>query len=235
MKLTAKDIETLHYHINAKHIPYIEVRDEVLDHYQTALEKEEKRSFEEVLAELDRTFTNSYCKEIADSYINQLRDEYPDLLKKKLIEMFVWRRLPITLFIVGIGLSLPYFFSNAGALVHILNAFVLGLMAIETYMLQYSYPKRKTKHHYRLVDDKPTLARLQSRSLKGLGFLPVTIYLLLFFPLLFIYLGDIEGTRNSFLFNPPYIYSICLLTGLLVLIQIASFEVSKDRIKPRLR
>lgn len=234
MKLTEKDIETLHYHINAKQIPYIEVRDEVLDHYQTALEKEEERSLEEVLAELDQTFTNSYCKEISDSYINQLRDEYPDLLKKKLQEMFGWKRLSITLFIVGIGLSLPYFFSNAKSLVHILNAFVLGLMAIETYMLQYSYPKRKTKHHYRLVDDKPTLARIQSRSLKGLGFLPVTIYILLFFPLLFIYLGDIEGTGNSFLFNPPYIYSICLLTGLLVLFQLANFEVSRDRFKPRL-
>ncbi|WP_304517829.1 hypothetical protein [Cecembia rubra] len=235
MKLTEKDIETLHYHINAKQIPYIEVRDEVLDHYQTALELEQERSMEEVLAELDQTFTISYCKEIADSYINQLRSEYPNLLKRKLIEMFGWKRLPITLFIIGIGLSLPYFFTNAGALVHILNAFVLGLNAIETYMLQYSYPKRKTKHHYRLVDDKPILARIQSRSLKGLGFLPVTIYLLLSIPLLFIYLGNAEEPRDSFLFNPPYIYSICLLTGLLVLFHIASFAVSLDHIKPKLR
>lgn len=234
MNLGEKDIEKLHYHINSKHIQYIEVRDEILDHYQTALQKEDKRSMEEVLASLDQTFTNSYCKEISESYINQLRDEYPKLFKKKLAEMFGWGRLPVTVFIVFIGLSLPYFFSNARGLVHILNSFVLAMFAIETLMHQISYSKRKIKHHYRPVDDKQTLARIQSRSLKGLGFLPAAIYLLLLFPLLFIYLGDIEGTGNSFLLNPPYIYTICLLTGLLVLFQLASFEVSKDRVNPRL-
>ncbi|MGY6559426.1 MAG: hypothetical protein ACXIT9_09095 [Nitritalea sp.] len=64
MKLTEKNIETLHYHINAKQIPYIEVRDEVLDHYLSALEQEEERSMEEVLAELDQTFNWSTIRQM---------------------------------------------------------------------------------------------------------------------------------------------------------------------------
>lgn len=88
MKLSEKDIETLHYHINGKHIPYIEVRDEVLDHYLSALEQEEERSMAEVLAELDQTFTIGYCRQTAREYLQNLKAEYPMQFKKELLALF---------------------------------------------------------------------------------------------------------------------------------------------------
>ena len=89
MKLNKDQIEQLHYHINGKLTPYIEVRDEVLDHYQTALELEEEKTMEEVLKELDQTFTIDYCKKIAKNYIHELKSEYPFLLKNKIIFIFL--------------------------------------------------------------------------------------------------------------------------------------------------
>jgi len=233
MKLNKDQIEQLHYHINGKLTPYIEVRDEVLDHYQTALELEEEKTMEEVLKELDQTFTIDYCKKIAKNYIHELKSEYPFLLKNKILRMFSLKRIPFTILILIIGASIPKVFPEPKILVHLLNAFFLGLMSIEMFMIQHFYPKRTIKHYYRKhVDDKPTLARMQSRSLKGWGIFPALTYILLLFPLLVLYLGDFTNSEIGFLFTPPYIYGICILTALMILFQIASFEVSRDRIKP---
>ncbi|AFL82755.1 hypothetical protein Belba_0084 [Belliella baltica DSM 15883] len=236
MKLRENDITKLHHHINAKLIPYIEVRDEVLDHYQTALEHEDEKTMEEVLKDLDQTFTIGYCKEIAKNYIHELRSEYPSLLKNKIFQMFSLKRIPFTFLILIAGISIPQLFPQPGKLVHLLNAFFLSLMSFESFMIQFSYPKRPIKHQYRKhIDDKPTFARIQSRSLKGWGIFPALTYILLLFPLLVFYLGDFTGSEIGFLFTPPYIYGICILTALMILFQIASFEVSRDRIKPIIR
>jgi hypothetical protein len=236
MKLTDDQIKQLHYHINDKRIPYIEVRDEVLDHYQTALEHEEEKTMEDALEVLDQTFTVEYCKEIAKNYIQELRSEYPILLKKKVIQMFGWKRIPITFLILIAGLSIPQLFPQPGKLVHLLNAFSLSLNAIESLMITFYYPKRPIKHQYRKhIDDKPTFARHQSRSLKGWGIFPGLILILLIFSFLLV---EVTGSTNSeieILFTPPYIYGICVLTALMTLFQIASFEVSRDRIKPIIR
>ena len=236
MELSKDQIEQLHNHINAKLIPYIEVRDEVLDHYQTALEHEEEKTMEEVLKELDQTFTIGYCKEIAKNYIHELRSEYPSLLKDKIFQMFSLKRIPFTILILIIGASIPKVFPEPKILVHLLNAFFLGLMSIEMFMIQHFYPKRTIKHYYRKhVDDKPTIARMQSRSIKGWGIFTFMSYFSLFIPLLIIHLGDFTNSKVGFIFSPPYIYGICILTALMILFQIASFEVSRDRIKPILR
>jgi hypothetical protein len=236
MKLTDDQIKQLHYHINDKRIPYIEVRDEVLDHYQTALEHEEAKTMEDALEVLDQTFTIGYCKEIAKNYIQELRSEYPTLLKKKVIQMFSLKRIPFTFLILIAGLSIPQLFPQPGKLVHLLNAFILSLNSIESLMIMFFYPKRPIKHQYReYIDDKPTFARHQSRSLKGWGIFPPLTHILLFFPLFILYLGNFTGSEIGFLFTPPYIYGICVLTALTTLFQIASFEVSRDRIKPIIR
>jgi len=232
MKLSLDQIEQLHYHINDKQIPYIEVRDEVLDHYQTALELEQERPMEEVLAGLDKTFTITYCKEVADNYIKELRSEYPSLIRRKFLEMFEWRRLPLTLIIFSLGLSIPYLFPDPKILVHLTNAFILIMMSIESLMIEYAYPKKSIKHHYREVDNKPRLARLQSRSLRGWGIFPAVTAIFLMIPLFVIYLGNLEEGFAAYLFNPPYIYIICFLTGMMVLFQVANFEVSRERMKP---
>jgi hypothetical protein len=187
------------------------------------------------LAELDKTFTISYCKEVAENNIRELRSEYPILIKKKIFEMCGWKRLPLTLIIFSLGLSIPYLFPEPKKLVHLLNAFILILFSIEGLMIEYAYPKKSIKHHYRPIDDKPTLARMQSKSLRGWGILPPISYLLLIVPLFVIYLGDLEEGFATYLFTPPYIYSICFLTGVMVLFQIANFEVSRDRLKPKIR
>jgi hypothetical protein len=229
MKLTDDQIKQLHYHINDKRIPYIEVRDEVLDHYQTALEHEEEKTMEDALEVLDQTFTVEYCKEIAKNYIQELRSEYPILLKKKVIQMFGWKRIPITFLILITGLSIPQLLPHPGKLFHLLNAFSLSLNAIESLMITFSYPKRPNKHQYRKnIDDKPTFARHQSRSIKGWGIFPGLTFILLVFSLN-IFVGPV------ILLTPPYIYGICVLTALMTLFQIASFEVSRDRIKPIIR
>ncbi|MCH6199360.1 hypothetical protein MMU07_07215 [Aquiflexum sp. LQ15W] len=235
MKLNEQQIKELHYRINAKQIPFTEVRDEVLDHYQTALEMEQERPMEEVLAELDKTFTISYCKEVADNYIKGLRSEYPSLIRRKFLEMFEWRRLPLTLIIFSLGLSIPYLFPDPKKLVHLVNAFILIMMSIESLMIEYAYPKKSIKHHYRIVDDKPRLARLQSRPLRGWGIFPAVTAIFLMVPLFVIYLGNLEEGFAAYLFTPPYIYSICFLTGVMVLFQIANFKVSQDRMKPFIR
>lgn len=98
MKLTDDQIKQLHYHVNDKRIPYIEVRDEVLDHYQTALEHEDEKTMEDALEVLDQTFTIGYCKEIAKNYLQELKSEYPILLKRKVIQMFSLKRIPISFF-----------------------------------------------------------------------------------------------------------------------------------------
>lgn len=236
MELSKDQIEQLHYHINAKMIPFIEVRDEVLDHYQTTLEHADEKTMEEVLKDLDQTFTIGYCKEIAKNYIQELRSEYPSLLKNKIFQMFSLKRIPFTILILIIGASIPKVFPEPKILVHLLNVFILSLMSIEMFMIQHFYPKRTIKHYYRKhVDEKPTLARMQSRSLKGWGIFPFISYFSLLIPLLIIYLGDLTNSEIGFLFTPPYIYGICILTALMILFQIASFDVSRDRIKPIIR
>ena len=229
MKLTDDQIKQLHYHINDKRIPYIEVRDEVLDHYQTALEHEEEKTMEDALEVLDQTFTVEYCKEIAKNYIQELRSEYPILLKKKVIQMFGWKRIPITFLILIAGLSIPTFYSEPWRLSSMMNSIFLFLLLIESLMITFYYPKRPIKHQYRKhIDDKPTFARHQSRSLKGWGIFPGLTFILLVFSLN-IFDGPV------ILLTPPYIYGICVLTALMTLFQIASFEVSRDRIKPIIR
>lgn len=236
MKLTDDQIKQLHYHVNDKRIPYIEVRDEVLDHYQTALEHEDEKTMEDALEVLDQTFTVEYCKEIAKNYIQELRSEYPTLLKRKVIQMFSLKRIPFSFLILTAGLSISQLFPQPGILVHLLNAFILSLITIESFMIQFYYPKRPIKHQYReYIDDKPTFARYLSRSIKGWGIFPPLTHILLFFPLFILYLGNFTGSEIGFLFTPPYIYGICFLTALMTLFLIASFEVSRDRIKPKIR
>jgi hypothetical protein len=125
MKLTDDQIKQLHYHINDKRIPYIEVRDEVLDHYQTALEHEDEKTMEDALEVLDQTFTIGYCKEIAKNYIQELRSEYPTLLKKKVIQMFSLKRIPISFLILIAGLSIPTFYSEPWRLSSMMNSIFL--------------------------------------------------------------------------------------------------------------
>jgi hypothetical protein len=229
MKLTDDQIKQLHYHINDKRIPYIEVRDEVLDHYQTALEHEDEKTMEDALEVLDQTFTIGYCKEIAKNYIQELRSEYPTLLKKKVIQMFSLKRIPISFLILIAGLSIPTFYSEPWRLSSMMNSIFLFFLLIESLMITFSYPKRPIKHQYRKnIDDKPTFARHQSRSIKGWGIFPGLTFILLVFPLN-IFVGPV------ILLTPPYIYGICFLTALTTLFQIASFEVSRDRIKPKIR
>jgi hypothetical protein len=236
MKLSENQIKQLHYHINGKQIPYIEVRDEVLDHYQTALEHEDEKTMEDALEVLDQTFTVEYCKEIAKNYLHELKSEYPILLKKKVIQMFGWKRIPITFLILIAGLSIPTFYSEPWRLFSMMNSIFLFFILIESLMITFSYPKRPIKHQYRKhIDDKPSFARHQSRSLKGWGIFPGLTFILLIFS---FFLVEVTGSTNSeieILFTPPYIYGICLLTALMTLFQIASFEVSRDRIKPIIR
>lgn len=236
MKLTDDQIKQLHYHVNDKRIPYIEVRDEVLEHYQTALEHEDEKTMEDALEVLDQTFTIGYCQEIAKNYLHELKSEYPILLKKKVIQVFSLKRIPFSFLILTAGLSIPQLFPQPGILVHLLNAFILSLALIESFMIQFYYPKRPIKHQYReYIDDKPTFARYLSRSIKGWGIFPGLIFILLIFS---FFLVKATGSTNSEiknLFTPPYIYGICFLTALMTLFLIASFEVSRDRIKPKIR
>jgi hypothetical protein len=184
---------------------------------------------EDALEVLDQTFTIGYCKEIAKNYIQELRSEYPILLKKKVIQMFGWKRIPITFLILIAGLSIPTFYSEPWRLSSMMISIFQFFLLIESLMITFYYPKRPIKHQYRKhIDDKPTFARHQSRSLKGWGIFPGLTSILLVFSLN-IFVGPV------ILLTLPYIYGICFLTALTTLFQIASFEVSRDRIKPIIR
>ncbi|MCH6199357.1 hypothetical protein MMU07_07200 [Aquiflexum sp. LQ15W] len=235
MKLSLDQIEQLHSHINAKHIPYTEVRDEVLDHYQTALEIEEEKSIEEVLTELDETFTWNYRKELCENYLKVLKKEYPELLRNKFLEMFSWNRLPSTFMILALSFTIPYLLPNPRVLVHLITAFVIIIQTMESSILKFSYSKSKINYQFKTIDDEPTLARIRSRSLRGWGIFPLITYILLIIPLFVIYPRDLNDNFVMFLFSPPYLFSICTLTALMILFHIASFEVSRDRMKPYVR
>lgn len=236
MKLTAKDIETLHYHINAKHIEYVEIRDEVLDHYQTALESEEAKSMEDVLRSLDQTFTIGYCRKAGRDYLSNLKKEYTLRFKQELIALFTTRKIWITLLILGIVISFPSWIPKSGALVHLLNLIVISTMSIENWMIGRNYPNKKHKHHYRSKDDKPIFAHTKADTPKGYAILHVIILALVMFPLLFtsgIYTD--EAMSQPVIFEPPYLYATIIGVWLLLLLTIVRYRVKTTLSKPRFR
>lgn len=235
MKLTAKDIETLHYHINGKHIPYIEVRDEVLDHYQTALEQEEKRSFEEVLAELDRTFTIGYCRQTARNYLQNLKLEYPARFKEELFALFSIKNIWIPLVFLGLIITLTSYLPKTGALLHLLNLIMLSAFTIENWAISRSYPNNEKKHHYRMIDDKPIFAHSKADSPKGFAIVHVVCYTIVLVPLLFIYLMEGgHGNDTNFIFQSPYQYVTVAGTWLFVLMMLVRFRTKINLSKPKI-
>jgi hypothetical protein len=207
MKLTAKDIETLHYHINAKQIPYIEVRDEVLDHYQTALELEQERPMKEVLAELDQTFTVGYCKQLADNHLNELHSAYPEAFKKKLRDILIGRNWWIAILLLVFSFSLPFWVGNARNLQFFITMFLLVSIGLGSWSIEKAYSKRKIKHQYRLIDDKPILAMIHVGKPRGIALIVALMLLLVALPILI--LSTLEFfTEHSivFLFQAPYVY-----------------------------
>lgn len=235
MKLSEKDIETLHYHINGKHIPYIEVRDEVLDHYQTALEKEEERSMEEVLAVLDQTFTIGYCRQTAREYLQNLKAEYPLQFKKQLLALFALKNSWIPILLLTIVLTLTNYIPKTGALLHLLNLIMLSSFYIENWAISRFYPNNEKKHQYRLIDDKPIFAHSKADSPKGFALLHVISYVIVLAPLLLIYMmeGASENDTN-FIFQPPYLYATIVGVWLFTLMMIVRFRTKTNLSKPKL-
>jgi hypothetical protein len=235
MKLTGNQIKQLHYHINAKLIPYTEVRDEILDHYQTALEAEENKSMEEILKSLDQTFTVEYCREASENYLNSLKTEYPTQFKSKFFSLFQKEKVWIPILLLAIVISLPNWIRNANMLFHLVNLSLLTGLMFESWIISRSYPNKKIKHHYRLVDDKPTFAMLRAAAPRGFAVLHVLVMLLIFLPIGALYIFEVvEDKSTSFFFQPPYLYATTVCLWLFFLLTIARFHARKAMAKPQI-
>lgn len=235
MKLNEDQIKQLHYHINGKRIPYTKVRDEVLDHYQTALENELERPMKEVLAELDKTFTLQYCREVAESYLDSLKAEYPKMFKEKLFDLFSIEKIWIPIILFAFVISLPNWVKNAGVLMHLINLIMLTGLVLEGLVIDRSYPKRKIKHHYRAVDDKTILAQKKAAVPKGFAGLHVLVMVIVLLPVLFIYiLGFGEAENPTFFFEPPYVYGTVIGLWLFFLMTLARYNAQKAVVKPQI-
>lgn len=235
MKLSEKDIKTLHYHINAKLIPYIEVRDEILDHYQSTLEVEEEKSMDEVLKSLDQTFTVGYCRQASENYLNTLKSEYPKQFKNEFFALFQKEKVWIPIVLMAIVLSLPSWVRNANMLFHLVNFSLLTGLMLENWIISRSYPNKKIKHHYRLVDDKPTFAQLRAAAPKGFGILHVAVILLIFLPIGALYIFEVvEDSNSNFFFQPPYLYVTTVCLWLFFLMTIARYQARKTMVKPKM-
>jgi hypothetical protein len=207
MKLSNAQIKDLHYHINGKQIPYIEVRDEILDHYQTALEMEKSGDMDCLLEELDTIFTYEYCQKISKNYLESLKTQYPKLYKQQLIELFSTRQIWIPLTALAFTLSLPLWIQNGHMLMHFLNMIVLGNLALENWKVTRKYTKGKQKHQYRSFDDKPTFALHQAGVLKGYAVLPGIFAVLVMIPVILIGLSEFAvDDEPRFFFQLPYLY-----------------------------
>ncbi|GHB34478.1 hypothetical protein [Mongoliitalea lutea] len=207
MKLNKDQIEQLHYHINTKQIPYIEVRDEVLDHYQTALELEQERPVKEVLAELDQTFTVGYCKQLSGNYLNELHSAYPEVFKKKLVDLLIGKNWWVAVLLLAFSFSLPSWVDKARNLQFFITISILFSTVLVSWTIDRAYPKRKIKHQYRLVDDKPILAMYHVGKPRGIALIVALMLLLVALPILI--LSTLEFfTEHSivFLFQAPYVY-----------------------------
>jgi hypothetical protein len=235
MKLAEDQIEKLHYHINAKHIPYTEVRDEILDHYQTALEAKENKSMEEILKSLDQTFTVGYCREASENYLNSLKSEYPDLFKNKFLSLFQKEKVWVAILLLAFVISLPSWVRNANMLFHLVNFTLLTGLTLENWIITKSYPNKKIKHHYRLVDDKPSFAMLRAAAPKGFAVLHVLVMLLIFLPIGALYIFEVvEDSTSNFFFQPPYLYATTVCLWLFFLMTISRFHARKTMAKPRI-
>ncbi|PRY88186.1 hypothetical protein [Mongoliibacter ruber] len=136
MRLSEKDIEKLHYHINAKQIPYIEVRDEVLDHYQTALELEQKRSMEEVLNELDQTFCWSTIRQMEKQQVTLATRDLDKLLLTKIsLQNFNKLTIGILALLLALNYSL-YCFMGFHSFANLTLLMVFALLAFAAYASQ---------------------------------------------------------------------------------------------------
>jgi hypothetical protein len=235
MKLAEDQIEKLHYHINSKLIPYTEVRDEILDHYQTALEAEEEKSIKEVLKSLDQTFTVSYCREASENYLSSLKSEYPIQFKSKFFSLFQKEKVWIPILLLAFVLSLPSWIRYANMLFHLVNLSLLTGLMFENWIISRSYTNKKIKHHYRLVDDKPTFAMLRAAAPKGFAVLHVLVMLLIFLPIGALYIFEVvEESTSNFFFQPPYLYATTVCLWLFFLMTIARFHARKTMAKPRI-
>lgn len=226
MRLSEKDIENLHYHINGKHIQYIEVRDEILDHYLTALEMEEKRSFEEVLAELDQTFSIGYCRQTARNYLQNLKAEYAVRFKKELFAFFTTKKIWLSLVVLGLVISIPNWFPQSGKLIHILNSILLISISFENWIITKTYPNKDRKHHYRRIDKKPILAITKADSPKGFAILQMICFVTIMIPL-FLFSEEI-------LYKPPYFYATTIGIWLFLLMTIVRYRTKTNLSKPQI-
>lgn len=235
MKLNEDQIKQLHYHINAKQIPYTEVRDEVLDHYQTALENESERPMQEVLTELDKTFTLQYCREVAESYLDSLKAEYPKMFKVKLFELFRLEKIWIPIILFAFVISLPHWVKNGRMLMHLVNLIMLTGLVLEGLVIDWSYPKRKIKHHYRLIDDKTILAQKKAAVPKGFAVLHILILIIVLLPVFFISILELGEAENpTFFFEPPYLYGTIIGLWLFFLMTLARFNAQRAMVKPQI-
>lgn len=136
MKLSEKDIEKLHHHINAKHIEYVEIRDEVLDHYQTALELEQERSMEEVLAELDQTFSWPTIRQMEKNQLKLAAVNLNKLLLTKIsLQIFNKLTMGILALLLALNYSL-YYFMDFHSFTNLTLLMVFALLALGAYASQ---------------------------------------------------------------------------------------------------
>lgn len=235
MKLKEDQIKQLHYHINGKLIPYTEIRDEILDHYQTALEMEEEKSMEDVLKSLDQTFTLDYCHEASENYLKSLKSEYPVQFKNKFFELFQKEKVWIPILLLAFVISLPSWIRDINMLFHLVNFILLTGLTLENWIITKSYPNKKIKHHYRLVDDKPSFAMLRAAAPKDFAVLHVLVMLLIFLPIGAQYLFEVvEDGNSNFFFQPPYLYGVTVCLWLFFLMTIARYHARKAMAKPRI-
>lgn len=235
MKLTDAQIRHLHYHINDKQIPYTEVRDEVLDHYQTALESSENVNLEEVYSSLDQIFTKAYCKEISESYLKNLQQDFPKYFKSNLLSMFEFRNIWIPSLLLVLTLLMMRWIDSPWLVLSFCNVFLhVGLMRENFYFSRISRI-RNQHYQYRMIDEIPILAKQKACVSKGITTFYFVIIFLLFIPLIVLCLFHFfELEYSLIIFQAPFIYLSLLLLWMFFLLTIVRYRSFKSLGDPQL-
>ncbi len=213
--LTEDQRNLLKTHLSKTYIEYVELYDEIYDHYASAYEQGEN-DFESVLNNLDEQFTKEYINDNKTKLSKNIYKKVLALYKKEAIAFLLWPQIIISVLAVAIIMFLVYLLPYSTFLYYVLiPAMLLSLFPYLYFSIQI---------HRKLI----LPLNLKSASYEATNKIGSVVVIAFNF-LNFISIIVRDNTSDS---NNPYILGVSVL--LFGWYSVITLKVFKQRIKHQL-
>ena len=215
--LTPEQKEQLALHIAKKPIDYIELYNELYDHYASAYEKGDE-SFEEVIEQLDDHFHYQRIKSINANLLKKTKKSVNEIYWTEFKNFWRWPQIVTTLIVLFLGFMLIEFFPIKSIMWFV----IIPLLIFNVSLIVYSLILKQRNKYGNKRFESAHLA-----STHHFFRLPITLFnLTIFLPAFFL---EPYQVRTAFYANHPLIPFILMMVFFIA--AYIGFKVFRTKIK----